>query len=122
MTEHELRTEGPVRYPGGKDGWFRTYCICNPDRLWWGATEAQSRKPGREHKRAKENVVEIEAAVEAVPAAEWRARVLQWLTGPYAYTERPDLAERLTEGEFVALTYRELSDIVDTVRHNSKQR
>ena len=78
MSNHELVTEGPVRYPGGKDGWFTVHCTCDPTRFWWGATEAQALKPAREHKRTKD----AQAAEMAVPAAELRARVLQWLEGP----------------------------------------
>lgn len=119
MTEHELRTEGPVRYPGGKDGWFRTYCICNPDRLWWGATEAQSRKPGREHKRAKENVVEIEAKR---LARDYREMVTWWLDSPSMHSKRPDLVTKLRKGEEVTLSYEDLYWITATVRVNSTPR
>ena len=118
---HELHVSDPIAYPGGKNGWRRAWCSCDTERLWWGATPDQALKPAREHKKAKE-AAEAEVAEMARPASEFRASVLQYLTGHYAYGQRPDLAERLTDGEFVVLTYRELADIVFTVSDNRKQR
>lgn len=52
-TGHVLHTDGPIAYPGGKNGWFIAWCVCDPARLWWGATEAQALKPARDHQEAK---------------------------------------------------------------------
>lgn len=55
MNGHELITEGPIAYPGGKNGWHRVFCSCDPTRFWWGNTEVRALKPAREHKAAKES-------------------------------------------------------------------
>jgi hypothetical protein len=50
---HELRTQGPLRYPGGKNGMYSVHCSCGystaPD-----STEARAMKPAKAHKEAKE--------------------------------------------------------------------
>lgn len=120
MSAHELVTEGPVAYPGGKNGWFRVHCTCDPARFWWGDTEIRALKSGaRDHKKAKDNAPQIAAAK---LQSDYRTMVLWWLTSPTVHLKRPDLATALRKGDTVTLSYQQLYEIIDTVRHNSTPR
>ncbi len=54
MSNHELSVESNIAYPGGKNGWSRAWCSCDPARLWWGSDDTSALKPAKIHKRDKD--------------------------------------------------------------------
>lgn len=55
MSGHEIAVEGPLRYPGGKDGTYRSTCSCGRYSSGYGyPTPEAALKPAMAHKEAKE--------------------------------------------------------------------
>ena len=54
MDEHVITVDGPLNYPGGKDGLYQARCSCGQYGSAPYGTYAQAAAVGRQHKRDKE--------------------------------------------------------------------
>lgn len=60
---HHILTEGPIAYPGGKDGSFRSWCVAGDWTSDFG-TEAEVRAAGTQHASAKNALERVVARID----------------------------------------------------------
>lgn len=64
MTDaHRIQVEGPIAYPGGKDGSFQASCIAGDWTSDFG-TEAEVRSAGTQHAEAKNALERVVARID----------------------------------------------------------
>lgn len=49
--DHQLQLEGPIQYPGGKNGMFKSHCTCGYESGF--GTERSAEKDWQQHAEAK---------------------------------------------------------------------